>query len=126
MSIYLLRPLLAAARRRSWLALALPVLFSTLAWSQEYTVTDLGTLGGSYSGAVGVNNAGQVVGAAGVTGDSHADPFLYSNGKMTDVWTGGTEFGGEGVAINDSGHIVVNYNLDAQGDTESYIDLGAV
>jgi hypothetical protein len=104
----------------------LPVLFSVLAWSQEYTLTDLGTLGGSSSGAIAVNNAGQVAGAAAIAGDGHSDPFLYSGGKMTDVWTGGTEFGGTAVAINNSGHIVVNYNLDAQGDTESFIDFGTV
>ena len=126
MNRHLVRTRSAIALGRLWLALMLPVLFSVLAWSQEYTLTDLGTLGGSSSGAIAVNNAGQVAGAAAIAGDGHSDPFLYSGGKMTDVWTGGTEFGGTAVAINNSGHIVVNYNLDAQGDTESFIDFGTV
>ena len=126
MLIHLLRPLFAITRRGLWLALAIAVLISGPAWSQEYTVTDLGTLGGVTSAAVAVNNAGQVVGTANVTGDSHSDPFLYSAKKMTDVWTGGTEFGGITVALNNSGHFVVNYNLDAQGHTESFINNGVI
>ena len=126
MNKHLLRTRSAIALGRLWLTFMLPVLFSVLAWSQEYTLTDLGTLGGSYSTAVAVNNAGQVVGSAAIAGNGHNDPFLYSGGKMTDIWTGGTRFGATAVAINNSGHIVVNYNLDAQGDTESFIDFGAV
>jgi hypothetical protein len=126
MLIYRLHPLFAMTRRRLWLALLIPVLFSGLAGAQEYTITDLGTLGGSSSAAVTVNNWGQVVGTAAVAGDSHSDPFLFSAGKMTDVWTGGTQFGGTTVAINDSSNYVVNYILDAAGNTESFIWTGTI
>jgi probable HAF family extracellular repeat protein len=109
-------------RARLWLIAAMFALLPIFAWTQtEYTVTDLGTLGGSTSGANAVNNLGQVVGSSNIAGDSHADPFLYSNGVMTDVWAGGTPFGAAAVAINDSGHFVVNYFLDNQGSTESYL-----
>jgi probable HAF family extracellular repeat protein len=57
-------------------------------------VTDLGTLGGTYSRATSINDSGQVVGNSNIAGDPgnnihHA--FLYSNGTMIDLGTmGGT------------------------------------
>ena len=121
MLIDFLRPSVAVTSRSRLLALAIPVLLSTLACAQEYTLTDLGTLGGSSSTSYAVNNAGQVVGSALIAGDGHSEPFLYSKGTMKDAWPGGTEFGGITVAINNSGHFLVNYITDAAGDTESYL-----
>jgi probable HAF family extracellular repeat protein len=69
----------------------------------QYTLTDLGTLGGSGSGAVGLNNLGQVVGYSFIpSGDTHA--FLWDGGAMQDLGT----LGGSSCAsdINDSGMIV--------------------
>jgi len=66
-------------------------------------MTDLGSLGGSpaydYSGAYGVNDAGQVVGwSANATEDLHA--FLWENGTMTDIGTFGA------YAINNVAEVV--------------------
>ena len=64
------------------------------------STTDLGTLGGVQSSALGINNSGQVVGwAATATQDIHA--FLYRNGSMIDL---GTLGGDESIAwgINDA------------------------
>ena len=69
----------------------------------QYTVTDLGTLGGNMSDAAGINESGQVAGTSrGADGDMHA--FLYDDGIMTDIGTSGVVSSGYG-GINDSGQI---------------------
>jgi probable HAF family extracellular repeat protein len=71
----------------------------------QYTVTDLGNLGGNYSQACGINNSGQVVGHSYTTGGWNR-AFLYSGGHMTDL---GTLPGGaysEANGINDAGQVV--------------------
>ena len=71
----------------------------------EYTVTDLGTLGGSTSYADAINNNGQV------TGDSYPSSgyphaFLYSNGVMTDLGTLGGDQASQTGGINAAGVVV--------------------
>ena len=52
----------------------------------SYTVTDLGTLGGTSSVGCGINSRGQVVGFSSIaTGQLHA--FLWHRGVMTDLGT---------------------------------------
>jgi probable HAF family extracellular repeat protein len=69
-----------------------------------YAVTDLGTIGGYYSTASDLNQAGQVVGQAG-TADGLGQAFLWENGTMIDLGTlGGTYSYAEG--INDLGQVV--------------------
>jgi probable HAF family extracellular repeat protein len=46
---------------------------------------DLGTLGGSFSFATGINDAGKVVGSATLSGDAEQHTFLYSGGVMKDL-----------------------------------------
>ncbi len=48
---------------------------------------DLGTLGGSFSVATDVNDYGQVVGSASISGDAVTHYFLYSGGAMHDLDT---------------------------------------
>lgn len=54
---------------------------------QHYTVIDLGTLGGTFSQAFGINNKGCVVGFATLTGDTALHAFLRRKGVMTDLGT---------------------------------------
>src|SRR5215472_11645366 len=77
---------------------------SSLCTAQTYTVTDLGDpLGGSFSGARGINSSGQITGYA-YRSATVSDAFLYSAGAMTDLGTlGGTS--AIGLGINASGQV---------------------
>jgi probable HAF family extracellular repeat protein len=67
--------------------------------------TDLGTFGGVFSSALGINDLGQIVGYySSPDGLNHA--FLYSNGNMTGLGPFGAEAISVATAINDSGMIV--------------------
>ena len=91
--------------------LALTALFTTAkAAAFAFTLVDLGTLGGSTSFALDVNNLGQVSGNA-QTPVGQASPrlngFLYNGGPLVNlgVLPGSNNFS-RGYAINDSGVIV--------------------
>lgn len=65
--------------------------------------TDLGTLGGDYSFALGINDSGQVVGwAQSAGGATHG--FLFGNGTMTNLSPGSLTGGAQG--INSIGQVV--------------------
>jgi probable HAF family extracellular repeat protein len=51
----------------------------------NWTLTDLGTLGGSETLADSINDLGQVVGMSRVTGDTDTHAFFYDNGVMQDL-----------------------------------------
>jgi probable HAF family extracellular repeat protein len=73
-------------------------------------MTDLGTLGGTDSSAMGINASGQVVGFSDTAGDAAQHAFLYDGSAMIDLntlidpasdWTLSYARG-----INDAGQIV--------------------
>jgi probable HAF family extracellular repeat protein len=84
----------------------------------RYTVTDLGTLGGTYSFAYGLNNAGRVAGGAATktqTGGLSQTAFLWDRGqKITDLgtlggfntglnsWAGGPNARGESALVSET------------------------
>src|SRR5271169_5564933 len=53
----------------------------------RYVVIDLGTLGGSFSLAYGINDNGQIDGFSTLPGDNVVHSFLYNHGAMTDLGT---------------------------------------
>ena len=67
------------------------------ATAQSYTLTVLGTLGGSNSVGYGVNDAGQVAGWSQIAGNNATHAFLSAanGGALTDLGTlsGGDSFG---------------------------------
>jgi probable HAF family extracellular repeat protein len=70
-------------------ALAVPARLAAQEQKQDlprYTVTDLGTLGGTFSLAGGINNNGLVEGYSTLS-DGYTHPFLWHNGVMTDLGT---------------------------------------
>jgi len=89
----------------------------------QYTVVDLGTLGGQYSYAIAINAAGQIVGNsdAGPNVGEHA--FLYSNGVMKDLGTlGGIS---EAWAIDSSGVVVGDSAVSPSGDIHAFFTRGS-
>jgi probable HAF family extracellular repeat protein len=105
--------------RRS-LFLSCLLLISSAAFSQTYTVTDLGTLpGGNSSTAYGLNATGQVVVNSTLPGNAYGHVALYSNGTLTDLGDLGGDWS-EGFEVNASGQ-VTGYAPIADGTQRGYI-----
>jgi probable HAF family extracellular repeat protein len=83
-------------------------------------MTDLGTLGGGASYAVGINDAGQVTGYS-FTADGTRHAFITGpNGTgMTDLGTlGGSD--SFAIGINDAGQ-VIGHSLNAYGSPQAFV-----
>ena len=90
----------------------------------SYSVTDLGTLGGTLSEAFAINNSGQVVGMSELVGSTTSHAFMYSGGVMNDLGSlGGTVSWAYG--INDGGQ-VVGYSLLANNSQHAFYYSGGV
>jgi probable HAF family extracellular repeat protein len=70
----------------------------------QYTLTDLGTLGGQQSVPYGISPSGQVVGKSSVAGDSTVHAFRYFGGTMQDL----------GVLPGTTSSVALGINADGQ------------
>jgi probable HAF family extracellular repeat protein len=75
--------------------------------SSNYSITDLGALGGAISQANAINSTGQVVGQAQIASGSY-HPFLYSGGLMTDLGVAPGFTDGSARAVNAAGQVAVS------------------
>ena len=73
---------------------------------QHGTVTNIGTLGGSYVFPWAINSKGQVVGQSSPLGDTTVDAFLWQDGVMTDLGVVPGDFGSLAFSLNDRGQVV--------------------
>jgi len=108
-------------------ALAALTLTSTVAVAGDsYTYVDLGTLGGDASGALGVNDLGQVVGWSTIPGCTTTNglpcrrAFLWDNGTMIDLGLLSGDEGSAARAINNAGVIVGNSERDVIAASGTY------
>src|SRR5437867_3844117 len=72
----------------------------------DYVAIDLGTLGGDFSRAYGINNSGHVIGRAYANNNVAQHAFLYSNDSMQDLGTLSGGIYSYAYGINDSGEVV--------------------
>ena len=74
----------------------------------RYSVTDLGTLGGTNSNASGINASGQIAGESQITGNSW-HPVVWTGSIPTDLGPlDGTR--SDAIGINDSGQVAGQHN----------------
>ncbi|WP_164932018.1 hypothetical protein [Janthinobacterium sp. 17J80-10] len=96
------------------------VMASAAAQAVEWTITDLGTLGGSSSQATAINNRGQVVGTSSLAGDISSHAFIYTNGGLYDLGTlGGAS--SSAAAINTQGQVVGTSGLNGTVESRGFI-----
>ena len=90
----------------------------------RYTITDLGTLGGRFSSASGINRSGQVVGLSYITGDTVSHGFLYRNNTMKDIGTLGGSLS-DASSINNSGQVVGGAYITGNTASHAFLYYGS-
>jgi probable HAF family extracellular repeat protein len=102
------RTLMCITAMTLFAALAVPVRLAAQEEKQDlprYTVTDLGTLGGTSSLAGGLSNSGWVEGYSFLSAETNKRPFLWRNGVTTDLGTLGGPNADAAYRPSDSGNV---------------------
>src|SRR4029077_3065380 len=83
----------------------------------RYTATEIGTLGGTFSQAGGLNSRGAVAGTATTLGEQTARAFLWWRGRMDELGIpgGSNSFTSEDYPVNDS-DVVTGYSETSTPD----------
>jgi probable HAF family extracellular repeat protein len=96
--------------------------------SAQTIMIDIGTIGGRYSQANGINNRGQVVGYSTTRFPAFLDEitpwhaFVWENGKWTDLGTlGGPNSNSVAAGINDGGQVVGWYDFGDPVQTHAFL-----
>ena len=90
-----------------------------------YSITDLGSFGGTFATATGINNSGQIVGYSDLVGNTAEHAFLYSGGVISDLGTlGGTNSTAFG--INNKGQAVGGAYLANNTTEHAFLYSGGV
>jgi probable HAF family extracellular repeat protein len=88
-------------------------------------LTSLGTLGGTYSGAWGINNAGTIVGISNTAANPNittfAHAFTYSGGVMSDLGANTANGYSRAHSINNSGEAVGRGSVDTFANSDKYM-----
>jgi probable HAF family extracellular repeat protein len=96
-----------------------------IASAATYTVTDLGTLGGTQSFPTAINARGDIVGYSSLAGDSAVHAFLYESrhGRMIDLDPRGTAASSLALDINDHGRIAGQISVAGNNVNASHAAL---
>lgn len=87
---------------------------------EKGTMQDLGTLGGTFSGAASLNEGGQVAGTSSITGDVANHPFLWDGTTMQDLGTLGGR-NGAAFAMNQSGDVVGRADVPGSASRHGFL-----
>jgi probable HAF family extracellular repeat protein len=95
--------------------------FTPVQAAPQYIITDLGTVGGTYSNGVVINEAGQVAGYSNVSGNGALHPLLWQEATgPQDLGTlGGTQ--ALALGINASGLVVGNSQVTGNTSTRAFV-----
>jgi probable HAF family extracellular repeat protein len=95
------------------------------AFAAEFTVRDVGTLGGQFSSASGLNESGEVVGDSTIGGSGLFRPFVFTGGTMKNLGTlGGAQSMTFGFGINALGAAVGEFDTGPSTGTHGFLHNG--
>lgn len=89
------------------------------AWATSYTITDLGTLGGSMSAANAISNGGQIVGQSTNSAGTYLG-FVAHSGSIQSTGSISNESSGSATGVNASGQ-VVGSDTDKSGLSHAFV-----